>query len=242
MRLYPAIDMKDGRCVRLRKGDFDEVTEYFEHPWQAAAAFEKAGASYIHNVDLDGARKGHSYNAEAVRKIVHTVHIPVELGGGIRTLQDIEEVLDLGVARVIIGTKAVEDPGFVRRAIETFGADRIVVGIDAKNGWVATDAWERTSDVTSLDLALQMKDLGVRTIVYTDISRDGMLSGPNIEATKVLTEKTGLDVIASGGVSCMEDLEILEAAGISGVFIGKAIYEKNIHLAEAVRRFEQKQE
>ena len=242
MKLYPAIDMKDGHCVRLRKGDFDEVTEYYEHPWQAASAFEKAGASYIHNVDLDGARKGHSYNADAVREIVKTVSIPVELGGGIRTLQDIEEVLDQGVSRVIIGTKAVEDPGFVRKAIETFGAARIVVGIDAKDGWVATDAWERTSNVSSLDLALQMKDIGVRTIIYTDSSRDGMLSGPNIEATKLLTEKSGLDVIASGGVSCMKDLENLEAAGISGVIIGKAIYEKKINLAEAVRRFERKQE
>ncbi|MGI5988926.1 MAG: 1-(5-phosphoribosyl)-5-[(5-phosphoribosylamino)methylideneamino]imidazole-4-carboxamide isomerase [Lachnospiraceae bacterium] len=242
MRLYPAIDIKDGKCVRLRKGDFDQVTQYFEKPWEAAAAFEKAGASYIHNVDLDGARKGHSYNADAVREIVRTVSIPVELGGGIRTLRDIEEVLNQGVARVIIGTKAVEDPGFVRKAVETFGAERIAVGIDAKDGWVAVDAWEKTSDVTSLDLALQMKDLGVRTIIYTDISRDGMLTGPNVEATKLLTEKTGLDVIASGGVSGMEDLEHLQAAGICGAIIGKAIYEKKIDLAEAVRRFEQSQE
>lgn len=238
MKLYPAIDMKDGRCVRLRKGDFAQVTEYFEHPWEVAAAFEKAGASYIHNVDLDGARKGHAYNAQVVREIVKSVSIPVELGGGIRSLTDIEEVLDQGIARVIIGTKAVEDPDFVRKAIQEFGADRVVVGIDAKNGMVAIDAWEKTSNVTSVDLALQMKDLGVKTIIYTDISRDGMLSGPNVDATKALTEKTGLDVIASGGVSGMEDLEKLETAGISGAIIGKAIYEKRIDLAEAVRRFE----
>lgn len=241
MKLYPAIDMKDGKCVRLQKGSFDAVTQYLEHPYEAAAAFEKAGASYIHNVDLDGAKKGRAYNAPAVREIIEHVHIPVELGGGIRSMQDIKEALDLGVSRVIIGTKAVQDPDFIGRAIREFGAGRIVVGIDAKNGWAAIDAWETTSRVRAVDLALSMKEQGLRTVIYTDISRDGMLSGPNIAATKELIDRTGLEIIASGGVSSMKDLEALEQAGIPGVIIGKALYEGRIDLAEAVQKFERQE-
>lgn len=238
MRLYPAIDLKDGKAVRLKKGKFDEITFYSDHPYEIAEQFEAAGAKFIHNVDLDGALRGRSINADAIHAIVSSVSVPVELGGGIRTLKNIEEVLDLGIARVIIGTKAAENPEFIRKAIEEFGADRIVAGIDAKNGLVAIEGWEKLSDKTAVSLALEMKDMGVKTIIYTDISKDGMLSGPNVEMTKKLSDETGLDIIASGGVSGMQDLENIAEAGIHGCIIGKAYYEKRINLAEAVERFE----
>lgn len=238
MRLYPAIDLKDGKAVRLKKGKFDEITVYSDHPYEIAEQFEAAGAKFIHNVDLDGALRGRSINADAIHAIVSSVSVPVELGGGIRTLKNIEEVLDLGIARVIIGTKAAENPGFIRKAIEEFGADRIVAGIDAKNGLVAIEGWEKLSDKTAVSLALEMKDMGVKTIIYTDISKDGMLSGPNVEMTKKLSDETELDIIASGGVSGMQDLENIAEAGIHGCIIGKAYYEKRINLAEAVERFE----
>lgn len=238
MRLYPAIDIKDGKCVRLKKGLFDEVTVYSDEPWEIAKEFERAGAKFIHNVDLDGALKGRSVNAEVIKKIVNSVSIPVQLGGGIRTLENIQEVLDLGIYRAIIGTKAVQNPDFIRQAIERFGADRIVVGVDAKDGLVAIEGWEKVSDQTALGMAMAMKEMGVKTIVYTDISKDGMLSGPNIEQTKLLSDRTGIDIIASGGMSCMQDLENVCEAGIHGAIMGKALYEKKIDLREAVLKFE----
>lgn len=238
MKLYPAIDMKDGRCVRLQQGRFDQVKVYSDTPAEIAALWESKGASFLHLVDLDGALKGRSVNAACIRQIVQTVRIPTELGGGIRSLRDIEEVLELGVYRAIIGTKAVEDPEMLRQAVERFGAEHIAVGIDAKDGMVAVNGWEEVSQVSAMDLALQMKEMGVKTIVYTDISRDGMLSGPNVEATKRLSDATGLDVVASGGVSCMEDLRRIHEAGIHGAIIGKALYEERVDLAEAVKEFE----
>ncbi|MGN0378642.1 MAG: 1-(5-phosphoribosyl)-5-[(5-phosphoribosylamino)methylideneamino]imidazole-4-carboxamide isomerase [Butyrivibrio sp.] len=238
MRLYPAIDMKDGHCVRLRQGEFDNITVYCEQPYKVAKYFQDNGASFVHLVDLDGALKGHSVNEESIREIVKTVDIPCELGGGIRTMEDIERVLGYGINRVIIGTKAVSDPDFVRQAVERFGSDRIVVGVDAKNGMVAVEGWGQVSDKTASSLCASMKKYGVEHIVYTDISRDGMLTGPNVEMTKKLTDDTGLDVVASGGVSSMEDLKNLAAAGIKGAIIGKAIYEKRVDIAQAVKEFE----
>lgn len=238
MRLYPAIDIKDGKCVRLKKGLFNEVTVYSDEPYKIAVEFEAAGASFIHNVDLDGALKGRSVNAQVIKEIVNSVSIPVQLGGGIRTLENIQEVLDLGVYRAIIGTKAVQNPEFIRQAIENFGAEHIVVGVDAKDGLVAIEGWEKVSDQTALGMALAMRDMGVKTIVYTDIAKDGMLSGPNIEQTKLLSDKTGIDIIASGGMSCMKDLDDVNAAGIHGAIMGKALYEKKIDLREAVLKFE----
>ena len=238
MKLYPAIDMKDGRCVRLQQGRFDQVKIYSDSPAEVAALWESKGASFLHLVDLDGALRGRSVNAECIRQIVQTVQIPTELGGGIRTLNDIEEVLELGVYRAIIGTKAVEDPDMLRQAVERFGAEHIVVGIDAKDGMVAVNGWEEVSQVSAMELALQMKEMGVKTIIYTDISRDGMLFGPNVEATKRLSDATGLDVVASGGVSCMEDLRKIHEAGIHGAIMGKSLYEGRIDLAEAVMEFE----
>jgi phosphoribosylformimino-5-aminoimidazole carboxamide ribotide isomerase len=237
MRLYPAIDIKDGKCVRLKKGMFDDITVYSDEPYKIAVGFQNDGADFIHTVDLDGALKGHSVNAETIKKIVSSVDLPVQLGGGIRTLDNIKEVLDLGVYRVIIGTKAVENPDFIKEAIDKFGAEHIVVGIDAKDGLVAINGWEELSDKTAVNLALAMKDMGVQTIVYTDISKDGMLAGPNVEQTRILSEKTGIDIIASGGVSCMEDLDAIADAKIHGAIIGKAIYEKRVILKDAVVRF-----
>lgn len=238
MQLYPAIDMKNGQCVRLRQGAFKDITIYSDAPEKVAAHWQEKGASFLHLVDLDGALAGYSVNEEVIRRIADTVSIPIEIGGGIRSKEAVERMLDLGVRRVIIGTKAAEHPEFLRDMVRTFGEEAIVAGVDAKDGMVAVEGWEKVSSLTASDLCLTMKEYGVRHIVYTDISRDGMLSGPNVEATRKLTEETGLDIIASGGGSCMEDLKCLHEAGIRGAIIGKALYENRIDLAEAVRLYE----
>ena len=238
MQLYPAIDMKNGRCVRLCQGKFKNITIYSEHSEEIAALWQEKKATFLHLVDLDGALAGRSVNEETIKKIVSSVNIPVEIGGGIRSEEAIKNMLALGVKRVIIGTKAVEEPEFLKDMVEKFGADAIAAGVDAKDGMVAIQGWEQVSTVTATDLCLKMKEYGVKHIIYTDISRDGMLSGPNIPATKKLTLETGLDIIASGGVSCMEDLQSLYDAGISGAIIGKALYENRVDLEEAVCRFE----
>ena len=238
MQLYPAIDMKNGQCVRLRQGAFKDITIYSDAPERVAAHWQEKGASFLHLVDLDGALASYSVNEEVIRRIADTVSIPIEIGGGIRSKEAVERMLDLGVRRVIIGTKAAEHPEFLRDMVRTFGEEAIVAGVDAKDGMVAVEGWEKVSSLTASDLCLTMKEYGVRHIVYTDISRDGMLSGPNVEATRKLTEETGLDIIASGGVSCMEDLKCLHEAGIRGAIIGKALYENRIDLAEAVRLYE----
>ena len=238
MRLYPAIDIKNGQCVRLRQGVFNDTTVYADEPYQVAKEFEAEGAKFLHIVDLDGALRGTGANDEALKKIVENVNIPVEIGGGIRTMEDIEHRLSLGVTRVILGTKAVESPEFVKEAVEKFGADKIVVGIDAKDGMVAIKGWETISNVDAVTLALSMKELGVKTIIYTDISKDGMLCGPNFAQTARLVEATGMDIVASGGVSCMNDLIELEKINVEGAILGKAIYEKRVDLKEAAARFD----
>ena len=238
MKLYPAIDIKNGQCVRLQQGVFEATTVYSSEPFQIAKQFEEAGAKFLHIVDLDGALQGMGANDEALAEIIKNVTIPVEIGGGIRTMQDIEHRLNMGVTRVILGTKAVESPEFVKEAILKFGADKIVIGIDAKDGMVAIKGWETISNVDAVTLALSMKDLGVKTIIYTDISKDGMLCGPNLVQTARMVEATGLDVVASGGVSSMEDLEQLENVGVEGAILGKAIYEKRVDLKVAVARFQ----
>lgn len=238
MRLYPAIDMKNGQCVRLTQGLFDNVKVYSNSPADMAEHWVSQGARFLHLVDLDGALAGRSVNADAIREVVHRVSVPVQLGGGIRTLENIETMLALGIYRVIIGTKAVKNPNFVEEAVRKFDAEHIVVGIDAKNGRVATAGWENVSSVEALELCKRMEGMGVRTVVYTDISRDGMMQGPNVEMTKKLNDAVSMDIIASGGVSCMADLEQIEAAGIHGAIMGKSLYEKKIDLAEAAARFE----
>ncbi len=238
MRLYPAIDIKNGKCVRLKQGKFNEQTIYANHPYEMAKKWKDAGASYIHVVDLDGALDGVWTNKEAIEKIVNAVDIPVQTGGGIRTIRDIEERLNVGIDRVIIGTLAVKNPSFVKDAIEKFGSDKIVVGIDAKDGMVAINGWEEVSLMSALDLCQKMKGYGVKTIVYTDISKDGMLIGPNVEYTKYLIDETSLDIIASGGVASMEDLKDVEKINAEGAIIGKALYTQAIDLKEAVTLFE----
>ena len=238
MRLYPAIDIKNGQCVRLRQGVFDDTTVYANEPFEVAKEFEAEGAKFLHIVDLDGALRGTGANDAALAKIIENVSIPVEIGGGIRTMQDIEHRLNMGVSRVILGTKAVESPDFIKEAVEKFGADKSMVGIDAKDGLVAIKGWETISNMDAVSLALSMKDLGVKTIIYTDISKDGMLCGPNFVQTARMVEITGMDIVASGGVSCMNDLIQLESIGVEGAILGKAIYEKRVDLAEAARRFD----
>ncbi len=238
MKLYPAIDIKNGQCVRLQQGLFDATTVYSNEPFEVAKQFEAVGAKFLHIVDLDGALQGMGANDEALAQILKNVTIPLEIGGGIRTMQDIEHRLNMGVTRVILGTKAVESPEFVKEAIATFGADKIVIGIDAKDGMVAIKGWETISNVDAVTLALSMKDLGVKTIIYTDISKDGMLCGPNFVQTAKMVEATGLDIIASGGVSSMQDLEQLENIGVEGAILGKAIYEKRVDLKVATERFQ----
>ncbi|TCT17024.1 1-(5-phosphoribosyl)-5-[(5-phosphoribosylamino)methylideneamino] imidazole-4-carboxamide isomerase [Natranaerovirga pectinivora] len=238
MQLYPAIDIKKGQCVRLRQGKFEEMDVYSNTPEEVAKEWERLGGTFIHVVDLDGALVGKSVNEETIKKIVEAVNVPVQVGGGIRTIQDIERKLNLGVSRVIIGTKAVEDPNLVKEAIRLFGPEKIVIGIDAKNGMVAVEGWEKVSKLTALDLCKDMASIGVKTVVYTDIAKDGMLMGPNLEYTGLLASETGLDIIASGGVSSLKDLENLEKVNVEGAIIGKALYTNNIQLDEAVRMFE----
>ena len=238
MKLYPAIDIRNGQCVRLRQGQFEDVEVYSHVPAKVAMQWEQEGASIIHIVDLDGALAGHGVNDEVIRQIVNSVHIPIQVGGGIRSVQDIENKLNLGVSRVIIGTKAVENPQFVREIIARFGTEKIVIGIDAKNGMVAIEGWEKVSNYNAVSLALMMKDMGVTNIVYTDIAKDGMLKGPNIEHTQEIVESTGINIIASGGVSSMKDLEELSEIKVSGAIIGKALYERRIELSKAIELFE----
>jgi len=237
MQIYPAIDLKNGQCVRLKQGNFDEVTSYGDDPVERAMMWKSAGATYIHVVDLDGARTGNGENIEAIKNIVKATSLPVQTGGGIRTMQDVKERIDAGVSRVIIGTAAVKNPDFVKEAVEMYG-DKIAVGVDASNGMVATDGWEKISDISAVELCKKMMGYGVTTVIYTDISKDGMMSGPNIESTKELIESTGMNVIASGGVSAMEDIENVEKIGSYGVIIGKALYQGALELKEVIERFE----
>lgn len=238
MKIIPAIDIKNGQCVRLRQGNFEDAYVYSESPIKVAKEWEASGASYIHVVDLDGALVGYSVNESAIKEIVESVNIPVQLGGGIRTIKDIEQKLNLGIARVILGTKAATDWGFMKEAIDLFGPDKIIAGIDAKDGVVAVEGWEKLSHYNAVTLAMDMKKAGVQTIIYTDITRDGMLKGPNLHYTAEIVEKTGLNVIASGGISSLKDLEILKGINVYGAIIGKALYEKRISLRNAIAMFE----
>lgn len=237
MQIYPAIDIIDGKAVRLTQGRYDDVTVFNDSPVMAAKAWSDAGATYIHLVDLDGARYGKSFVNEIIKDITAEFNIPVETGGGVRTIQDVEDRINAGASRVIIGTAAVKNPELVKEAVEKFG-DKIAVGVDAKNGMVAVTGWEEVSNISAVDLCLEMKKIGVKTIIYTDISKDGMMSGPNIDSTKELIEKTGMDIIASGGVSCMQDLENVKNIGAAGVIIGKALYNGALELKKVIDTFE----
>lgn len=233
MIIYPAIDIIDGKCVRLQQGSYNDVTIFGDSPVEMAKKWQSQGAEYLHVVDLDGARSGNSENAELIKQIAGNLTIPVQLGGGIRSLATIEKILSGGVSRVILGTSAVNDQEMLKAAIKEY-KDKIAVGIDAKDGMVAIHGWEKTSDFTAIDFARRVEDLGVKTIIYTDISRDGMLKGPNLVAMNDMAKSVGIEVIASGGVSCLKDILDLKSTGVRGVIVGKALYTGNIDLAEAI--------
>lgn len=236
MRIYPAIDIRGGKCVRLLKGDFEKETTFSDAPEEMAKKWEAMGAEYLHLVDLDGALAGMSKNLDTVKKILTAVDIPCELGGGIRSMENIKEVLDTGVERVILGSVAVKNPALVKEACAKYG-ERIVVGIDAKDGMVAVDGWGVSSDVKVTELAKKMKAVGVKTIIYTDISRDGTLEGVNVEATARLAKESGVKIVASGGVRSEADIRALlpyEREGIEGVIVGKSIYMGTLDLAAAL--------
>lgn len=234
MILYPAIDLKDGNCVRLLRGEMEAATVFGTDPAAQARAFQDAGAEWLHLVDLNGAFAGHPVNAGAVEAILAAIDIPAQLGGGIRDMATIENWLDRGLRRVILGTVAVENPDLVREAAAAFPG-RIAVGIDARAGRVATRGWATETDVMATDLARQFEDAGVAAIIYTDIDRDGAMQGPNITATEALARAVHIPVIASGGVSSMADLKALAAARvIAGAISGRALYDGAIDLAEAL--------
>ena len=236
MTIYPAIDLKDGRCVQLKQGDPNRETFFSDDPVAMARHWLEGGAEWLHVVDLDGAFVGVPKNAEAITEIARSVPIPVELGGGLRSMEGIRAAFDSGVRRAIVGTAAIENPDLVREACKEF-PNRIAIGVDAKGGMVATRGWKDTTDKPAGELALEMEDLGVSVIIYTDIGRDGMLSGPNIEATQALAESLKIPVIASGGISSLEDIAMLgqiATSGVEGVIIGSALYEHKFTLAEAI--------
>ena len=234
MILFPAIDLKDGKAVRLYKGDFATAHQVADDPLATARAFYDAGARHIHMVDLDGARSGARKNGAIVRAVAEQSGLKVELGGGIRTMADLEEVFSLGVWRCVIGSAAVSDPDFVKEAAAKYG-ERVAVGIDAMDGIVKTAGWERSSGLDYLDFARSMEALGVKTIIFTDIATDGMLSGPSFARLDALQRAVNCQIVASGGVSSNGDLFQLSAMGLYGAIIGKAYYAGTVDLAAAVR-------
>ena len=243
LTLYPAIDLKAGACVRLRRGDMDQATHYGDDPAAQARIWQAGGCTWLHVVDLDGAFAGQSSNAKAVTSILRAVSIPVQLGGGLRDMAAIERWLEAGVTRVILGSVALKNPTLVREACAAHPG-RIVVGIDARDGFVATEGWAETSDTPATDLALRLEDAGVAALIYTDIARDGMLSGLSLDQTVGLASLLETPVIASGGVGSIADLVALKQAalqisakprgGIEGVIIGRALYDGRIRPAEAL--------
>ncbi|GLQ05252.1 1-(5-phosphoribosyl)-5-[(5-phosphoribosylamino)methylideneamino]imidazole-4-carboxamide isomerase [Sneathiella chinensis] len=241
MNLYPAIDLKDGNCVRLLRGEMDAATVFNTDPGAQARAFKDAGFKRIHLVDLNGAFEGKPVNAGAVERILDATDVPAQLGGGIRDLATIEMWLDKGISRVILGTIALRDPEIVKQACKAFPG-HVAVGIDARDGMVAVEGWAETSETSALDLARKFEDAGVEAIIYTDIDRDGALQGVNVEATAELASNISIPVIASGGVASIKDIENLLAvqdSGIEGVIIGRALYDGRIDPAAALKLVEQ---
>lgn len=233
MIIYPAIDVKDGRCVRLVQGKFNDVTVYSDHPVEMALKFEQLGAQYLHVVDLDGARLGEPQNIAAISGMAVKVGIPLQLGGGIRSIEMMEIILCKGIQRVILGTSAVKDPELVKKAVQTFESS-LAVAIDAKDGMVAIEGWAKTSEFTAIGFAKKMEDLGAKIIIYTDISRDGMLKGPNLKAMEDMAKAVNIEVIASGGITSLQDIKNLKEIGMAGAIVGKALYTGDIDLQEAI--------
>ncbi len=234
--IYPAIDMRDGKCVRLLQGDYNQETIYGDSPFDMAASFAEQGATWIHMVDLDGAKDGKRINSPYVIETAKKLNANVQIGGGVRNEEDIAYYLENGIARVILGSVAVSNPPFVKEMLRKYGS-KIAIGLDAKNGFVATQGWLETSKVKAVDLAKEYAGAGAETFIFTDIATDGTLAGPNIEAVLELARETNCEVIASGGVSSLSDLNRLadyDQAGIKGAIVGKAIYEGRFTVAEAI--------
>ncbi|MEW6623928.1 MAG: 1-(5-phosphoribosyl)-5-[(5-phosphoribosylamino)methylideneamino]imidazole-4-carboxamide isomerase [Bacillota bacterium] len=241
MLLLPAIDIREGYCVRLYQGDLDAATVFSEDPVEVALKWQGMGAKMLHVVDLDGAFSGSPKNLDVVKEIVSSLKIPVQFGGGVRSLDIIDELMSIGISRVVIGTAAISNPDLVREALLKYGNEAILIGIDSKYGKVAVEGWETLVEKSAVDLALEMKNLGIKTIVYTDIRRDGTLQGVNLDGLKDFTEAARIKVIASGGVANIEDLKkvkALESLGVEGLIIGKALYTGDIDLSEGLRILE----
>jgi len=235
MLLIPAIDLKNGRCVRLLQGEAAAETVYSDDPASMAGSFEDAGAKRLHLVDLDGAFKGKGANLVSIRSILKNISIPVQLGGGLRNAENIEKMFELGVSSVIVGTMAVKNPDVLEEVIQSFTGEKVILGIDARDRKVSIEGWQEGTEIDDVEFALCWKKFGIQRIVFTDIARDGMLSGPNLEALGDFARRTGLKIVASGGVSSMEDLELLktlEVDGVDQVISGKAIYEGKLDLKE----------
>ncbi|MFD1358854.1 1-(5-phosphoribosyl)-5-[(5-phosphoribosylamino)methylideneamino]imidazole-4-carboxamide isomerase [Fictibacillus halophilus] len=234
--LYPAIDMRGGKCVRLLQGDYNQETVYGDSPFDMAKQFADQGAEWIHMVDLDGAKDGKKINHEHVIRVAKELPVKVQIGGGIRSMDDVAYYLDAGVDRVILGSAAVSNPEFVREALNRYGGSRVAIGLDARDGFVATEGWLETSHIMAVDLAKRLVEEGAETFIFTDISKDGMLQGPNVEAIGELARITGKEVIASGGVSSIDDLVSLkkDERNIAGAIIGKALYTGRFTLSDAL--------
>ncbi|MBO8155046.1 MAG: 1-(5-phosphoribosyl)-5-[(5-phosphoribosylamino)methylideneamino]imidazole-4-carboxamide isomerase [Bacillaceae bacterium] len=233
MIIFPAIDIRNGKCVRLKQGQYDQEQVYGD-PVEMAQKWESKGAEYLHLVDLDGALNGTAENLPVIESIVEAVHIPIQVGGGIRSIERVENYIKIGVQRVIIGTQALHNESFIEQAIQDYSF-QIAVSIDAKNGLVATDGWTKTSDVKALDFARKLESFGLQTIIYTDIAKDGMLSGPNIKELETINEAVNMNVIASGGISSREDVLKVKELDVYGAIIGKALYTGNIELEEILK-------
>ncbi len=237
MIIFPAIDLKEGQCVRLVQGRREDKTVYSNSPGEMARSFEQQGAQYLHVVDLDGAFEGEPRNLQAIAEIAAAIKIPFQVGGGLRTRADVARLLELGASRVIIGTRAVHNPLFMQELLEEYGPERILLGIDAHDGMVAMEGWLEKSTLDAFKFGQTMGHLGVKTAVYTDIARDGLLQGPNLPAIEQMVRSSGLNIIASGGVSTVENitaLKELEPLGLVGAIVGKALYEGKISLADAL--------
>ena len=234
MELIPAIDLIDGKCVRLYQGDYSQETVYADDPVEVALRWESLGASRIHIVDLDGARSGNPDNLKFVERIVGAVQVPVQMGGGVRTLDSARRIIEAGIQRVMLGTVAVRNPDIVRSASAEFGSEAVVVAVDSKDGKVAVSGWTSASEIQATDLVASMMEVGVQTFLCTDISKDGTLSGPNYTLMQDLVEVAGEGVIAAGGIASMEHLHRLAKNGVGAVVVGKALYTGDIDLAEAI--------
>jgi len=229
MIIFPAIDLLDGNAVRLTQGDYNQEKVYSDSPATVAGQWESKGATYLHMVDLDGAKTGESKNESFIKEIAAKANIPVQVGGGIRSLDIVAKYLSSGVARTIIGTAAIKDPDFLKEAIAKYG-EKIAVSIDARNGYVATDGWTKDSTIKAIDLVKELEQMGLKTIVYTDILKDGMLKGPNFEELQNINETTSMNVIASGGISSKEDIDKLKSLNLYGAIVGKALYDGTLQL------------